>query len=876
MLKQTLNASRSKFSTNKQTEIKVELERNERLIPFSHAEATVQLHDVYLAEREESNRYRFIFSITPVCSNILYNINTEIVKNEGANNVVVLSDTPKNISNLVKETPLNEKYVRLTRFEAIRDTEYSHPNLGNFTYHCGLDIFNNHIFRAKDFTTLQKRKPENEIYSKYYNTIEDFALDSQGDIMKEMVPYSEKDGIIESTPYKPTKIDMHKYNHDNLYSFFESISANLKEKDGWLGFENITTLPIDLRENLFVNKVMNRNKSYEFYDLYPDRELYSFIPKINHHRDREEKNWEYCLTYPAKKEYMYGGCDILYDETTGINGIKAQSLGIKDRGTVRVLMLKTPIKHNLKESDYITLFLKKENKIEENNVYVFGLGDENKNDKEHIIQINIVEVENFWTSAIDDIRIGKIENGVKNEYYFRVFRKIPNINKSPKNILEEEILDDATISNLNALYNFNSIIGKMGYARSIYGDSLAQLIFNDNIELGNLIDHRGRPLSEIFLTIIKNNKGYKEWYEDNTPDSPNVEFSHCFGKVSSGLDIIDENFRDYNIHCIHNVDVYDRSISYAQFPESGKKLDEDITISDEYFIGDIVEWNSLSLTEIELEKINFRFNTYQREDTKTNTYKGLVYDELVYDDYDYLITDNGPQKFTVSSLTLTTQENERSNVYPEGYYYEPHKKIQIKEYSDDLIVYNDKRIILDNGVKISDYEYSLESSMPYALHIGDILKVWYKNKQYTAMVIDVSGAFKFKVRLDNDFANVVNNIRLINNYDIILLREATFFTPYLNLPRGAQMVPNSYGEYRFRPFNAYFSTRNEKLKNATFTNGALYYIDEFYLFLKRQDPFGKYGLKYDGIWENMLNINKTEPIDASIDKKQVKTLFELC
>ena len=45
----------------------------------------------------------------------------------------------------------------------------------------------------------------------------------------------------------------------------------------------------------------NRN-ACEFIDLYPDRTLFSFLPKYNKYRKRAEKNWDYCITYPKSKD----------------------------------------------------------------------------------------------------------------------------------------------------------------------------------------------------------------------------------------------------------------------------------------------------------------------------------------------------------------------------------------------------------------------------------------------------------------------------------------------------------------------------------------------------------------------------------------------
>ena len=96
--------------------------------------------------------------------------------------------------------------------------------------------------------------------------------------------------------------EMHLYRYDSLDSVQKAINDKLIELDGWFGFINPASLDVpnvSINGNTYtVNKCMNDKNAGDFVDMYPDRTLYSFLPKYNPYRKRLEKNWDYCLTYP--------------------------------------------------------------------------------------------------------------------------------------------------------------------------------------------------------------------------------------------------------------------------------------------------------------------------------------------------------------------------------------------------------------------------------------------------------------------------------------------------------------------------------------------------------------------------------------------------
>ena len=173
-----LNKNKSKRSVNVENGLLVPISTEERLIPFEDISDVVNLAKVYDGEKDSSNLYRLIFTINPVCSNILFNTYTEIVRKEGSQECVMLTD--KN-ANMVMPNAGNK--TQLSQPQAIRDTEYSHPDIcGDLVYHCGTDMFNNHILRNNGFVVISKNPKGKK--TDIFNTIKDLNRDKDGNDIK--------------------------------------------------------------------------------------------------------------------------------------------------------------------------------------------------------------------------------------------------------------------------------------------------------------------------------------------------------------------------------------------------------------------------------------------------------------------------------------------------------------------------------------------------------------------------------------------------------------------------------------------------------------------------------------------------------------------
>lgn len=241
-----------------------------------------------------------------------------------------------------------------------------------------------------------------------------------------------------------------------------------------------------------------------------------------------------------------------------------------------------------------------------------------------------------WNDYIA-FRMVKVVNDIECNYYVRKLKKLP--------------------------FDINQEIYKLAFANTIYGDDISQITFTDTVNTGGIVDNRGKELKEIFLTVVKSNRGNKEWYIDGDYNSDNVEVSRCFGPVFSGFDyfaktddnleIRDKRKADYDIRYIINDNLNNELINF-----NGTQ----ITIDDEWFYGDIVEYCPADDRETLLCDVNYRFNTMQREYGMDNY--TMKYDEIVTDDYDSV--------FEVKTVTVP------KFVKNEGYYYKPHYSIRLR------------------------------------------------------------------------------------------------------------------------------------------------------------------------------------------------------
>ena len=223
MFKIFLNKNKSKNSVNEENKLNFTFLNKNRIVPLTNIVANVNEYEQYIKEKKESQIYRLSFNITPLCSNVLFNKISEIVYHEGADDCVVFNK--KTVEGNVKGIELLNNYCKYKNIEStklhkedlIRDTGFSHLECGGLVYHCGYDIFNNHVLRKKDFNVVNKLGGE---YKKYFNTLYDLKRNNKGEEVENWRDSLDENG-------KKNTFYEHLYMYDTIYMFDESVNENV-------------------------------------------------------------------------------------------------------------------------------------------------------------------------------------------------------------------------------------------------------------------------------------------------------------------------------------------------------------------------------------------------------------------------------------------------------------------------------------------------------------------------------------------------------------------------------------------------------------------------------------------------------------------------
>jgi hypothetical protein len=387
----------------------------------------------------------------------------------------------------------------------------------------------------------------------------------------------------------------------NLYrfnspSYPSNIDKYLKEKDGWFGYFDPDTAKAGF---------------CLFYDMEPKRQRFSFLPDNDpyHGNATTVDNWELTITYPASIDsghtMVLGGLMMIESTPAVVGGRNMTAFGLA-------------CQHNLNIGDIVRLS-GTTNYDGDHIVVRTGLDDGNY--KPYYFVLDLDPTAGFVGA---NARMTKMIGDVESRYYFRKFRKVKT-------------------KSTNVINQYDYEVYKLGFSENVFNDDVTQFMFNQDIDITDLVDNLGRPLSELYLTFIKTNS------------------NNLFTNVSSGIEtpaIAKLTTSDFNtflqdipvINRIHN------STNGSPFT-SHIPLENNVTFnnSNTDFYGDLVEYNTNVLKETVLAEVYYRFNTINREDdTQSVSYQ-------VFEDGEVYTIDLGPRH--------------------EGYYYKAHHLIRIRNFS---------------------------------------------------------------------------------------------------------------------------------------------------------------------------------------------------
>jgi hypothetical protein len=262
-----------------------------------------------------------------------------------------------------------------------------------------------------------------------------------------------------------------------------------------------------------------------------------------------------------------------------------------------MVALGTATRHGLSTGEKVRISAMSDNQLN-GEFTVKRVGLDNGDYKENYFAID-VDPTVITTNTISG-RMVRYVNGYESEYYLRKFKKFTDIDYS---------------------------IDPLAFSNTIFNDQNYQVTFNKEVDISDLKDNLGRPLSELYLTIVKTR-------DDN-----------FMSKIKSGLDLeyLSGNLNDIklsNIRRIHN----GSSTPFTTHTPLNPDVKMGDLSADTEFYGDVVEYNKTELVENILSDVLHRFNTSKRDSsTQSNTLA------------------KGPRR--------------------EGYMYKPHYEIPIRLYS---------------------------------------------------------------------------------------------------------------------------------------------------------------------------------------------------
>ena len=377
------------------------------------------------------------------------------------------------------------------------------------------------------------------------------------------------------------------------------LSSGIFEKDGWIGFYNDEPDEDALQ--------FNDNKS-ALCDFFPFDPGYDRLRMLD---SDGKQNYLLKITYPFdsdnQKEIVKGlnierGVPVIEKFPIEINGRlytgfrTAMNHGLSSGDRIQLLNfidLTSPITLNLNTKFY--------------RVFKLGNVTNNKKLRTFVIDVNPSDID----FVVGQSTIKRVVKDKPSQYYIRKFRSIT---------VDYKDYD---------LY-------PAAYGVTYFNDDVAAFNFKTDVDVNGLVDNLGRPLSELYLSMIKN---------DNDSDSSSLNSQYWANSVSVLSSSVTTSSPDENGNTSirfwtpivagydleNDVNINYNIRSYRDPNYVGSSYFENIDESDTDFYADIVEYNANELLERRLEDVYHRINTIYREylnsidSNKENKNEGYIY-----------------------------------------------------------------------------------------------------------------------------------------------------------------------------------------------------------------------------------------------------------
>jgi len=369
------------------------------------------------------------------------------------------------------------------------------------------------------------------------------------------------------------------------------LSSAIFEKDGWIGYYNDEPDEDALQFN------DNKSALCEFFPFDPGYDRLNFLDSDG------IQNFLLKITYPFKSKdivIVKNGANISLKD--GIPIIEQFTIKLNGR---KYTGFRTAMNHGLIDGDRISLLNFIDNTL--NNTLnlgvkpfkVFKLGNQTNDNKLRTFVIDVNPSDISFTVGISTVK--RVVRNKPSSYYVRQFKSLTSSDYKDYDIYPA------------------------AYGVTYFNDDVAAFNFKKDVDVNGLVDNLNRPLSELYLTIVKNdndndptsiNTQYWQYKQQNLPTPFNTRF---WTKISAGYLLENDTNVNYNVR------------SYGDTNFVGSFYYENIDESDDIFDGDIVEYNENELLERRLEVIYHRINTVYRErlneidNTKENKTEGYIY-----------------------------------------------------------------------------------------------------------------------------------------------------------------------------------------------------------------------------------------------------------
>lgn len=441
-----------------------------------------------------------------------------------------------------------------------------------------------------------------------------FALASESDVYlnielnqnNALLPINNFEKIVSNYEiYLKERSDSFKY---RIYGNLSLIASNvLCELDGEYGYEGVETVrnfdQLTQKYQYSVEDVLFNDDGWYYYI---DPSNFCLKTELEPQKTRfnltNTDNWKISITYPAKKDV-----NTLFFNSININdGIAIMGGGESEVDGKQLTFMVCPLNHNLTIGDTINVY-NSSGFVKKCVVYKMGLNDNTYKKNVFFVDEKLDFSSNFLPESY---RFKKVIGDFESQYYSRWYSKLDSMDYD---------------------------VFKTSFCKNVFTDLNYTFVFPTTTDLTGIVDHLNRPLSELYISMIKNT--------DNI----------FWGNTLCAIDTLLSNIN------------YDFNMVYEGGFLSPVEI---ITTTQDYYFGNIVEYNEKTLLETELNHALHVFNSKDR----------LL------------------------------------NNLPESYYYNPHYRVEIKTFSDHIIKEDGVLVVPDYATKINNlYQWRelFQAEIPY-------------------------------------------------------------------------------------------------------------------------------------------------------------------